>query len=362
MMPGRKKLLLIFLFPAISFGQEPVVAAAGVSAGSAVDTNYIHFYKDKLIIGLWQSERQYEIGISEKLKPDTGKSAINYVALANHVTGFSLDYDIISFSLGFRAIPQGNSRTGKTDYLDLSLNFNTRGFRFENSYRQYKGFYDNNTADYTVPFTDTVPYFQNPSMFLQTLRSKMIYNFNRKKFTLGAPYGNAKRQLKSAGSWMLVANFYGFFLNTDSSFIPPPIQSYYGLVWDGLHKMNIYAYSMGPGGSYTFVIWKKVYLNFLVSFGLERQYRHFYVRPENIHYSYWQTWFTADWRTSLGYNGKRFFLRISNFIEGSAYNGKDLYIDSRLVAGSVDFGYRFNFKPPKPYRWFQSTKIYKWVA
>jgi len=31
----------------------------------------------------------------------------------------------------------------------------------------------------------------------------------------------------------------------------------------------------------------------------------------------------------------------------------------KFMAGSFDFGYRFNFKTPKPYRKFQKTKFYK---
>ena len=168
-------------------------------------------------------------------------SAINYIGNSNHVSGISLDYDIIGFAFGYRSVPSGNKRTGNTDYFDLGLNINTRGLRFENSWKRYTGFYDNNTKNYTTPFNDTIPYVQFPTMNIRVVKSKLIYSFNKRKFALGAAYANAKRQLKGAGSWIIVGNFYSLNMYSDSSIIPLPLRKYYGTLWDGFDKMNIYA-------------------------------------------------------------------------------------------------------------------------
>jgi len=290
---------------------------------------------------------------------DSGLSTINYIANSNHVTGVSLDYDILSLAFGFRSVPSGNTRTGNTDYFDIGANINTSGFRFENSYKRYTGFYDKNTPKYVQPFTETTPYFQNPSLNIRVIKSKLIYTISHKKFSLSGAYANVKRQVKSAGSVLLVYNFYALSMYSDSSMIPVPLQKYYGIVWDGLNKMNIYAYSAGAGLTRTFVIWKKFYFNVLLALGYERQYRHFYTYPDNVHYSYWKTWFAGDWRTSIGYNGKRFFIRTTSIYDLNNYESKDLKFEMKFFAGSFDFGYRFKFKAPKPYRKFQETNLYK---
>ena len=361
----KKFLLTLPLFaflPLFSFPQQSTIVSASASPvdTSKIDTNYVKLYKNQLIVALWQSERSFDLTLAQKMVADSGLSTINYIANSNHVSGVSLDFDILSLAFGYRSVPSGDKRTGSTDYLDFGFNINTSGLRFENSYKRYTGFYDKNTPKYVQPFNlDSTPYFQNPSMNIRVIKSKMIYAISHKRFSLSGAYANVRRQVKSAGSVLLVYNFYGLSMRCNSSIIPPPLQKYYGPVWDGLNRMNIYAFSAGAGLTRTFVIFKKFYINFFGSLGLERQYRHFYTYPENAHFRYWKTWFAGDWRTALGYNGKRFFIRATSIYDLNNYESNDLRFEMKFIMGSFDFGYRFNFKPPKPYRKFQETKAYK---
>jgi len=329
------------------------------SPNPGIDTNYVKFYKDKLIIGLWQSERRFDIQLNQRIFPLKTGTTINYIANSNHVSGISLDYDIIGLAFGYRSLPSGDARTGNSRYVDLGININTRRLRFENSFRRYTGFYDNNSPSYIHPFTATTPYFQNPDLNLRVAKTKLIYSFNKTKFALGAAYANAKRQLKSQGSWLLIGNFYSMNLFSGSSIIPPPLQKDYGTSWDGLNRINVYAYSAGFGGTYTLVFWKRFYFNFLASFGLERQYRYYYTTPENARFVSRKTRTAGDWRTSIGYNGKRFFIRGSTIYDINHFGSTDLRFDMNFIAGSFDLGYRFNFKAPKPYQKFQETRLYK---
>lgn len=327
---------------------------------SKLDTNYVKLYKDKLIIGLWQSERRFDIHLNQKLDMAMDSTEINYIANSNHVSGISLDYDIIGFAFGYRSLPPDNAKkTGTSDYLDFGLNINTRSVRLENSFKRYTGFYDNNSKFYMDSLALDTTYFKNSRMSIRVVKSKLIYQFSKKKFAMGAAYANVKKQVKSKGSWLLIGNFYALNMFSDSSVIPLPHRVNYGEKWDGLNRMNVYAFSTGVGGTYTFVFWKNFYFNFLVSFGFEAQYRHFYTLPENTHHAYWQTWSAGDWRTSLGYNGKRFFMRVSTIQDINNYESADLKFDMKFIAGSFDFGYRFNIRTPKPYRKFQETRLYK---
>jgi hypothetical protein len=360
----NKKPFLLLCLVSIAYCQLVSAQQSGTASLSSpdtnrIDTNYIRFYEDKLIIGLYQSERSFNVQIDQKIAQDTSKTGINYIANSNHVSGISLDYDIIGFAFGYKSIPSGNSRTGNSDYLDFGLNINTRSLRFENSFKRYSGFYDNNTVNYIHPFTDSTPYYQNPHLSIRVIKSKLLYTFNKRKFALGAAYANVKRQVRSKGSWLVVGNFYALNMFSDSSVIPLPLRPHYGVIWDGLNRMNIYAYSVGFGGSYTVVFWKNFNLNVLASYGLEAQYRHFYTNDADTPPSKWVVQSAGDWRASFGYNAKRFFMRVSTIQDINNYDTKGIKFGMKFIAGSFDFGYRFNFKAPKPYRKFQESKLYK---
>ncbi len=351
--------LLTTAYCQLAFSQQSSSISISTIDTNRIDTNYIKFYEDKLIIGLYQSERSFDILIDQNLKTDTNKTAVNYIANSNHVSGISVDYDIIGFDFGYKSVPSGNARTGNSDYLDLGLTINTRGLRFENSFKRYSGFYDNNSANYIRPFTDSTNYYQNPGMNLRVIKSKMIYTFNKRKFALGAAYANVKRQVRSKGSWLVIGNFYTLNLYSDSSIIPRPLRNGYSPVWDEFHRMNVYAYSAGFGGTYTLVFWKYFYFNFLASFGIEAQYRHLNAVPENTRFTSWKVQYAGDWRVSLGYNAKRFFMRASSIYDINNYDSQALSFGMTFIAGSFDFGYRFNLKTPGPYKKFQETKLYK---
>ena len=325
-----------------------------------IDSNYVKFYKDKLIVALWQSERSFDILLNQRLYNYIGtNTAVNYIANSNNVTGLSVDYDIIGLALGFRSIPSGDDRTGNSKYIDFGFNINTSGFRFENSYKRYIGFYDDNSANYIKPFINSTPYYQNPDLRLRVAKSKLLYTFNKRKFALSAAYANVKRQIRSQGSWIAVGNFYSFNFSTPSYIAPIPLKSFYGSTWGSFNKMTVSAFSAGFGATYTLVIFKGFYLNFLGSLGLERQYRRYYTYPDNKIASYWKTRGAADWRSSLGFNGKRFFIRISGIYDFNNYESRELEFKMQFYAASFDFGYRFNFKAPAPYKKFQDSNIYK---
>ncbi len=346
----------------LAFSQHSGNVTATRSDTSRVDTNYVKSYKDKLILGLYYSERRFLINMSAQ---DSGHtvpgSTISYIANSNHITGISLHYDIIGLAFGFRSVPSGNLSTGNTKYLDFELNLNSQRWRLENSFRNYKGFYDNDTSLYfKKALPDTLKYFlQVPSMNLRVIKSKFIYSFNKRKFSLGAAYSNINRQLKSKGSWLIIANFYSLNLHADTSFVPRPLRTHYDTIWDGLNRMNIFAGSAIFGGTYTVVMWKRFYVNFLLTGGFETQYRDFYTQPENKMQSYWRTTTAADFRLAIGFNSKRFYIRNTSTFDINNYDPtKDIKIGTVYYAFSFDVGYRFNVKTPKPYKKFQGTKLY----
>jgi hypothetical protein len=342
-----------------------VPAAAGDSLPPPkYDTTYIAKYFDKLVLGLYQSARRYDILMEQFVTQDTlaGKpSNANYFADANNVTGFSFDYDIIGFSFALKsASAYPESKVGKTTYYSYGVSFTTKGLRLENSIKKYRGFYDKHSPVYDTAFSDTTKYFQNPSMSIFTYKTKAIYTFKKRKFALSSSYANVSRQLKSAFSWILVGNVYMLDMRADSSLVPKPIQPFYGTEWDDMNRMKVLGFSAGGGPSGTLVIKKKFFVNFLLSLGLEAQHRAYSTRSGDASLSIWQPSLASDWRFSIGYNGPRFFMRLSNIVDYNYFYTDAIHISQKFISGEFSFGYRFKVKTPKLYRKFQDTKIYSY--
>ena len=352
--------IILFLFLFCTYG---FTAGDSLVKKLNYDTNYIAKYPSRLILGLYQSARHYDILLEQFVTKDTfnGKpSNANYFADANNVSGFSFDYDLIGFSFGYNSVPSYTSRkVGKTTYYSYALNFTTKGLRVENSIKSYKGFYDKHSPVYDSTFSDTGRYFQNPSMTVFTYKTKAIYIFKKRKFSLSSAYSNTARQLKSSATWLLIGNIYGLKMHADSSLVPRPIQSFYGTVWDDMNRMNVVGFSAGGGLSGTLVLWKKLYVNFLLGAGLEGQHRLYTTLSGDGSLAVWQPSFAADWRASAGYNGKKFFVRFSNVIDFNYFYTSAIHITQQYYSGEFSFGYRFYVKTPKVYKRFQDSEVYQ---
>jgi hypothetical protein len=329
------------------------------------DTNYIAKYYDKMVLGLYQSAGHYDILMEQLVMQDTFRnkpSNANYFADASNVSGISFDYDIIGFSFGYKSVSANpESKVGRTTYYSYGLSFTTKGFRLENSIRKYKGFYDKHSYVYdSLAFNDSTHYYINPSMSVFTVKSKCIYTFNKRKFALGSCYANTARQLKSAFTWLGIGNVYGIKMSADSSLVPRPIQPFYGTKWDDMNQMKIIGFSVGGGFSATIVLWKRVFVNLLAGTGLDIQHRYYSTFSGDATLSIWQPSVASDLRGALGYNARRFFIRIDGINDFNYYYTDFVHITQRYYAGEFTFGWRFNVKPPKLYRKFQETKVYSY--
>jgi hypothetical protein len=354
-------LLYLLLFALPLFSQESGANKVRVSAGQSdkLDTLYVQSYEDKLVVGVWQSSKTFLLDVNERMTGYMGvNTAVGYVANSKSVSGFSMDYDIIGLSFGFRSLPSGDETVGNSKYVDFDLTINTSGFRFENSYRRYIGFYDDNSPNYIKPFDESTHYYQNNDLRLRITKSKIIYLFNKKKFALSAAYANTKRQIKSKGSWIAVSNVYNLNLSDPNQILPTPLMSFYGADYSNLNRLSTTALSAGLGATYTFVIFKRFYFNFLFSLGLETQHRRYFFYQNTQKESSFNLRPASDWRLAFGFNAKRVFMRTTVVYDFNNYSSKKLSLELRLYTFSLDLGYRFNFKPPTPYKKFQASKLY----
>ncbi|MFL5753065.1 MAG: DUF4421 family protein [Bacteroidia bacterium] len=335
-----------------------ILSGLGLSAQN-YDTNYYRKYSDRLVVGLYQSYRNYDMTFKQLSQPaDSGRSALDYIADANAITGLSVAYDKFSFSLGFRSVPpQDAANKGKTSYRNFGFSFGGNEWILETAYRSYKSFYDKNTASYDTTYKKTGKYYQNPSMLNESVKAKFMYFTNYDRFSYKAAYVASYRQMKSSFSWVYVGNILYNKLSTDSSFAPPPVRKYYGSYSD-LNAINYFGVSGGAGGTFTLVLWKRLYVNALLTGSIEPQWRYYgHFSGESAYRTYLS--FAGDFRGSLGWNGKNFYMLVSSVNDYSLINSGQLQVTNKFVSGSFTFGYRFKVKTPGFYKKFQETKVYK---
>lgn len=331
------------------------------NAFAQLDTNYVQKYNDRLILSLLQNKRSYDLLFTEQIT-NKNISSSNYIAQANDASGFGIDYDKISFSLSKASpiSPREVYKKGTTTYTNLGLAVTGNKWVIETSYRRYKGFYDENTAQYDTSYRNSLPFFQNPNLITSSIRAKVFYFFNKKKrFAYRAAYTNTFRQMKTAGSFMLVSNIYNFRIRADSFLIPPLIQEYYGN-WANMNRMNIFSVSLGPGYSCNFVLLKRFFLNLTFTTGLEMQFRNFeFNSGESSRSNVKLSWTAGDIRAAFGFNAKNFLFYFANTVDYNAYNMKQFRIETKFLSSGVHIGYRFPFKEKKWTKWLKENKYYQ---
>ncbi len=299
--------------------------------------------------------------ITQKVTKDSlGQSKIAYKAEANNITGIELNYDKLNIAFGFKSTPPANQKQkGNTKYTNLALNFGGDRWRLENSYRNYTGFYNNNTPFYDTTFKHDGIYTQLPSLRSQAFKTKFLFFTNANKFSFKSGYSCDQRQLKSAFSFILTANIYYNRLNSDSSFIPAPVRSYYD-THQNINGLNVAAFSIYGGGSFNLVLWKAFFLNLTLIIGPEEQWRTYHslnAAPATLFY----TSLSGDFRSSIGLNFKKFFVMVTSSSDFSYYNSNVMEYFSKYGAVNFSIGYRFHVKETKAYQKFQKTKLYRLI-
>lgn len=240
------------------------------------DTNYYKKYNNRLIVTFYSTQRYYEIGFKQKYFSDSlAKTSINFKSTAPETFGFGLAYDKLSIAYDYRTVqPDDNTlfKTGYNKVNSLSFNFGGNHWMLENSWRRFRGFYDDNTNQNFAGYDTTKPYFQNPSMQSSTLRSKFIIFSNYNRFAYKSAYGNMYRQLKSAATLLVAGNIYHQKLTSDTAFVPFYLREFYGDIAH-INKVNTTGISTCAGFAFNLVIFKRIFFNMTLAFGPDFQWR-----------------------------------------------------------------------------------------
>lgn len=327
-----------------------------------LDSNYVKKYKNKLVIGYFQSYRRYEITVGQKVMQDTtGLSNLKYVSPANDVSGFEINYDKISFSFGWKTpVKYDNTwKTGKSYTSAYNLSFTIPQFRIETAFRNYTGFYESNSPNYINGYNDKTPYVQKPSMEMNSGKAKALFFFNTKnRFSFMSAYSCTERQIKSAGSLFFISSFQFLGLRSKTSIIPNQVQHLYGNFYKDFNRAKSYGLGIAPGFSFNIVLFKGLFYNLTFAVGPELQSR--YVSTlSGVKYTQLKVGTLADFRTGFGFNGKRFFWIFNLLVDFNNINHKSIKFETRYISGSATAGFRFGLKEGKLIRKMKENNYYK---
>lgn len=333
-------------------------------SNAQLDSNYVVSYTDRLVISSYQSYRFFQIPINQTYFANTDSiSKMDFIAQGSNSTGIGLDWDKISFSIGWRTIgyEAQEAKKGITKTKNFAFSLNAKKWRIESSYRDYKGFYDRNTPKFDTSFTETTPYFQNPELRTREFRLKGIYFRNKKnKFSYASAYANTQRQLKSAGTWIWVSNIYRSQFASPTGIINTMIaDSLYSHFYD-ISKINMTGISISPGFSYNLVLFKRLFANLTLDWGIGLQIRTISQQFTSAPFTDFKISATnAGARGSMGYNGDRFFIFIFFIGDYTIVEIDKIRFEQRLAAGGLKLGYRFKFKENKITKAIKNNKFYK---
>lgn len=189
---------------------------------------------------------------------DSGREII-FVPSTNINLGFRTVYKGYGISLSTAIPKEEDPAKGDSKYIDFQFSFlfNQHGFDF--IYQQYRGFY---IEDNDLKVAGKFP--QYPDLDAAKFGFNYYYTFNP-EFSLKAGYSQTARQLKDAGSWLIMGSM-GIFSFSDSNDIIPP--AYTGDFTDltGLDGMRFSWIGASGGYGYSW-IWDEWWLTASLFFG-----------------------------------------------------------------------------------------------
>lgn len=255
-------------------------------------------------------------------------------------TSFSLDYKMISAALSFAPdiLPGNNDNNlkGESSYTDFVFRFFPDQFIQSFNYRNIKGFYVDNMADFFPDWQrGTDPYLQFPDLRIQTFGGSTSYVLN-KDFSLKSIYYQREWQKESSGSLIPVLEYdLSYFSNRNDGLKSRERQYNLGLNlgyhynWVIAEKINFAPYIFaGIGGK-----WSSYRTDFADGTKSDPE------KDRNL---------TSKFGTGihLGYNSRKFLFGAKLNVTSSYYkeDSSSEVINSN-VFGLLYFGYRF--PPPK---------------
>ena len=305
------------------------------------DTTRIQDLSDQLSLWLYSIKKIYSLQISNT---DTDQSLI---ISPNEQTNIGLGFNYKWMGIGFAFKPPWSKNDddiyGKTSRFDFQLNIFTRSFGIDFSAQYYKGYYLKNPNDFLDWNKPEFPQLKDLETFSTELSA--YYFFNHRKFSYRAAFVRNEIQKKGAGS-IIAGTYIRFDLGaSQGSFVPEDIPDSLNTTF----MINSYLsgnYGLSFGYTYTFVIWKKFFINLSLvpGFGLKTMVVN---TTEGSFKPKVGLSGRAVFRSALGYEHKYFYLGISSISITNSFSYENIDISAHTSKFRFFVGKRFDISKKK---------------
>jgi hypothetical protein len=264
---------------------------------------------------------------------------IQYQPSSSLVMGVGGYYRRLGLEVGFK-LPASDSRLekfGRSRILDWSTSFYGDRFGGDAFFQRYRGYVVRNGYEVDQQWRSGNPYPRYPGLTVFNLGGNVYYVFNHNRFSYRAAFTQMEQQVKSAGSFLLMASGTIMnFANEAQAFIPAQRLPNYNL--NDFRYGRFYNLALSPGYGYTFVR-DQFYasLSLFMGFGLQHQKYTMGSTIDNIGRPFRKN----NFRLAAGYFGDSFYGGGGLLLDNTSIRVKDLVIAANSNSFRIFAGYRF---------------------
>jgi len=302
------------------------------------DAKTIIDYSDKIIVKPFINTNTFVFSVESKDKVGT-KLEFNPNVYANN--GVSFSYGFLGFSLSTKTDKANEDEDlyGSTEYFDFIFNYYGSKFGFDLNFIYFKGFYIKNSTDVLEGQLLEPKKIYYDSLEVGALGFNFYYVKESDKLSLSAAFDQTSRQVKSGGSFMMMASYFQIGLDNknDKPILPNSEQIYYNELGQ-FRKATSITLSMSPGYGYTFV-YKNFYFSPIFFLGLGVQVLGFDVNNEFIGGVAFAL--KANLKLSFGYNDDKFFAGFQFLDDLNQSKKGNITLTYQIISASLFVGYRF---------------------
>lgn len=300
---------------------------------------YIADFSQNYMARVFYANRNFSFNLRSRIGE---KRTIQYAPNGQNYVGFGFFFKKTGLELGLK-LPVSdalNQRYGKTKYFNLQTNYYGDKIGADLAFQRYQGFYVKNPYETDTTWLPGNNYPQRKDIIARNISVNVYYIFNNKKFSYRAAFAQTERQVKSAGSFVMMGAVSHLRFGSSNSFIPEAQLATFGEK-TSFKEGNFYSIALLPGYAHTFVV-NSYYLSLSFHLGVGIQHKH-YIVSDRL-YDDLNIFRKSNLRIAGGYYGKRFLGGLSLIIDNTPIQLQNVVLSASMVNVKIFAGYRFNSK------------------
>lgn len=321
----HKCIHIIFLSAVLS------VSVAIAQEEDSVRSEYVKEFPDEFNLKLLASNRLLILNLVDR---NGGNRKINYAPNDRGYIGVGTYIFDIGLELAFKlplAFGRSRSRYGDTDFIDFQGSLYGRKWSADATFQKYDGFYVSNATDIYPDFDVEKNYPQRSDLSVMNISLNGIHIFNHKKFSFRSGFVQADKQIKSAGSPIMILSATRYSVSADSLLMPSESDENFK---DG----RFISLSVLVGYAYDFVF-DNFFIKLNANGGSGVQHQKFDMGMGDK--ERWDFAPKLNFRAALGYDNERFFAGASFVMQKTSIDFEGIRVNNTTGNYKIFVGYRF---------------------